>query len=65
MTQLALTVLRERFGSLRYWMITTTSGVLHNAADEFYRRVAHVYEDAQILKHGDLPLFTEILKPKP
>ncbi len=63
-TQLALTVLRERFGSLRYWMIATTSGVLHNAADEFYRRVAHVYEDSQIVKHGDLPLFTGILRPK-
>jgi hypothetical protein len=63
-TQLALTLLRERFGNLRYWMIATTSGVLHNAADEFYRRVAHVYEDGQIANNGDLPLFAEILRPK-
>ncbi|HMJ11120.1 MAG TPA: hypothetical protein VK524_06910 [Polyangiaceae bacterium] len=61
-TQLALTVLRERFGTLRYWMIATTSGVFHNVADEFYRRVAHVYEDEQREKQGDLPLFAELLK---
>jgi hypothetical protein len=53
-TTLTLALLQKRFGKLRYWLIATTTGVLHNAADEFYRRVGHTYEDAQIAKNGDL-----------
>jgi hypothetical protein len=64
-TELTLRLLRKRFGKVRYWMIATTSGVLHNAADEFYRRVGHPYEDAQIAKNGDLAGYRELLEETP
>lgn len=58
-TQLALTVIRKRFGKMRYWIVATTTGALRNVADEFYRRVAAPYEDAQIRKNGDVDLYAE------
>jgi hypothetical protein len=66
-TELTLALLRTRFSELRYWIIATTCGALHNAADEFYRRVGYVYEDRQIATHGDLEGYAELLalrKPK-
>lgn len=62
MTELAVRVLAKRFGALRYWLIATTTGVFHNAADEFYRRIGHAYEDEQITKHGDLKSYHELLR---
>jgi len=49
-TTLALKVLPAR----RYWTIALISGVLHNVADEFYRKYAAPYEDEQINKNGDV-----------
>lgn len=63
-TRLTLGVLRERFGTLRYWMIATVTGVLHNAADEFYRRLGHPYEDEQIANNGDVALYRELLQAR-
>ena len=61
-TSLALAVVRRRFGRLRYWLIAALTGVFHNIATEFYRRVAVPYEDRQITKSGDVDLFQEFLK---
>jgi hypothetical protein len=56
-TSLAVEVVHARFGRLRYGVIATVTGVFKNVADEFYRRVAAPYEDRQIEKNGDLPLY--------
>ncbi len=56
-TSLAIEVVHARFGRLRYGVIATVTGVFKNVADEFYRRVAAPYEDQQIEKNGDLPLY--------
>ena len=61
-TRLALAVVRRRFGGLRYWLIAALTGVFHNMATEFYRRLAVPYEDRQITKSGDLDLFQEFLE---
>ena len=53
-TSLAMQVVARRFGRIRYGTIATLTGVFHNVADEFYRRVAAPYEDEQILKNGDV-----------
>ncbi|HTK04856.1 MAG TPA: hypothetical protein VL500_04690 [Candidatus Eisenbacteria bacterium] len=58
-TRLALQVIRKRFGRMRYWIIAAATGALRNVADEFYRRVAAPYEDAQITKNGDVDLYAE------
>src|SRR3990167_2073231 len=50
-TRLALQVLPVK----RYWSIALLSGVFRNIGDEFYRRFAVPYEDAQIIKSGDVP----------
>jgi hypothetical protein len=61
-TRLALATVRQRFGSLRYWLIAALTGVFHNMAAEFYRRLAVPYEDRQITKSGDVDLFQEFLE---
>ena len=60
-TRLALKVMRLRFGAMKYWLIATTTGVLKNVADEFYRRLGVPYEDLQIAKSGDVDLYEEYL----
>ncbi len=47
-TTLAARVIKGRFGRIRYGTIATVTGVFKNVADEFYRRLAAPYEDAQI-----------------
>ena len=68
-TRLALAVVRRRFGGLRYWLIAALTGVFHNLAAEFYRRLAVPYEDRQMALSGDVDLFREFLeeieKPSP
>jgi hypothetical protein len=59
-TSVALGVIKARFGRIRYGHIALVTGVLKNAADEFYRRVAAPYEDRQIEKSGDLALFRDL-----
>lgn len=61
-TRLALKVVRLRFKKIRYWLLAIVSGTLHNAADEFYRRLGAHYEDKQIEKSGDVDLYEEYLK---
>jgi len=61
-TRLALAVVRRRFGRLRYWLIAALTGVFHNLASEFYRRLASPYEDRQMMLSGDVDLFREFLQ---
>ncbi len=61
-TRLALKVIQLQFGALRYWLIAITTGVFHNIADEFYRRLGAPYEDKQIAKNGDVDLYQELGK---
>jgi hypothetical protein len=61
-TRLALGVVRRRFGGLRYWLIAALTGVFHNMASEFYRRLAVPYEDRQMALSGDVDLFQEFLE---
>ncbi len=58
-TRLALQVVRRRGGTLRYWLIALLSGVFHNIATEFYRRLAAPYEDIQKTRHGDVDLYAQ------
>lgn len=58
-TRLALQVIKLQFGALRYWLIATVTGVFHNIADEFYRRLGAPYEDRQIEKNGDVDVYDE------
>lgn len=60
-TRLALQVVRRRYGRLRYWLIASLTGVFHNIADEFYRRLAAPYEDRQLAQSGDVDLYAEYL----
>jgi len=59
-TRLALALIRRRFGNLRYWLIAAVTGVFHNMAAEFYRRLAAPYEDVQMARNGDVDLFQEL-----
>lgn len=61
-TRLALKVIRLQCGTLRYWLIATVTGVFHNIADEFYRRLGAPYEDQQISKNSDVDLYAEFLR---
>jgi len=61
-SRLALTVVRRRFGHLRYWLIAALSGVFQNIATEFYRRVAVPYEDLKMAESGDVDVFEEFVK---
>lgn len=61
-TRLIMQVIKLKFVSLRYWIIATTTGVLHNVADEFYRRMASPYEDIAIEKNGDVDLYQDFDK---
>ena len=61
-TRLALAVIHRRFGRLRYWIIAALTGVFHNMATEFYRRLAVPYEDRQMRQSGDVDLFQEFVR---
>lgn len=61
-TRLALTIIRRRFGQLRYWLIAILTGTFKNIADEFYRRLGAPYEDKQLARSGDVDLFQEYLE---
>lgn len=58
-TRLALKVVRQQFGAMRYWLIALLTGTFKNIADEFYRRIAQPYENRQIVKSGDVDLYRE------
>ncbi|HOV88660.1 MAG TPA: hypothetical protein PLB74_01180 [Candidatus Paceibacterota bacterium] len=56
-TTTALKTTKKLFGQLRYWIIASLTGLFHNLADEFYRRLAAPYEEEQIKKNGDIELY--------
>ena len=58
-TRLALKVVRQQFGMMRYWLIALLTGTFKNIADEFYRRVGVPYENQQMEKSGDVDLYQE------
>jgi hypothetical protein len=58
-TRLALKVVRQQFGAMRYWLIALLSGTFKNIGDEFYRRIAGPYENRQIEKNGDVDLYRD------
>lgn len=62
LTRLSLQVVYRRHGRLRYWLIALVTGVLHNVAAEFYRRLAAVYEDKQMARQGDVDLYAAFLR---
>ena len=56
-TRLALQVVRQRFGPMRYWLIALITGTFKNIADEFYRRIGEPYENRQMARNGDVDLY--------
>jgi hypothetical protein len=58
-TRLALKVVRQQFGAMRYWLIALLTGTFKNISDEFYRRIAVPYETQQMEKSGDVDLYQE------
>ena len=42
-------------GDISYSKIAMITGVLENVKQEFYRRLATVYEDQKIIENGDIP----------
>jgi hypothetical protein len=63
-TRLALKIVRQRFGAMRYWIIcywiiAVLTGTFKNIADEFYRRIGVPYENHQMEKSGDVDLYRE------
>jgi hypothetical protein len=58
-TRLALKVVRQQFGAMRYWIIAILTGTFKNIADEFYRRIGVPYENRQIETSGDVDLYRE------
>jgi hypothetical protein len=60
-TRLALKIVRQRFGRMRYWLIAMITGTFQNVADEFYRRVGVPYENKQMAQSGDVDLYKEYL----
>jgi len=61
-TRLALKIVRQRFGRMRYWLIAMITGIFTNVADEFYRRVGVPYENQQMARNGDVDLYQEYLE---
>ena len=61
-TRLALQIVRQSFGHLRYWLIALLTGTFKNIADEFYRRLAAPYEDKQKARHGDVDVYADFGK---
>ena len=61
-TRLSLNIVKNAFGHLRYWLVAMLTGTMHNAADEFYRRIASKYEDKQMKKSGDVDIYKEFIE---
>ena len=61
-SRLAAGIVLRRFGGIRYKVVAMVTGVFHNVADEFYRRLGAPYEDEVIRQNGDVDLFAELLK---
>ena len=61
-TRLSMKIVRMQFGKMRYWIVAAVTGTFKNIADEFYRRIASLYEDVQIKKSGDVDIYEEFDK---
>ena len=61
-TRLALQIVRQQYGQMRYWLIAIITGIFKNIADEFYRRIGEPYENQQMARNGDVDLYEEYLK---
>ena len=59
-TRLLLKIFVLKFGKIRYYVINLVRGVVTNALLEFYRRVGGAYEDAGIMKDGDVDLYQQL-----
>lgn len=53
-------VLSIVMGDVSYSKIAMATGVLENIKQEFYRRVASVYEDQKIVANGDIPEYKKM-----
>lgn len=58
-TRLALKVILQQLGTMRYWIIAILTGTFRNISDEFYLRIAVRYENRQIEKIGDVDMSQE------
>jgi len=58
-TTVALKTTKKLFGQMRYWLIASLTGLFHNIADEFYRRLGASYENKQIEKSGDIEVYQD------
>jgi len=47
-------------GSISYSKIAMVTGVIENIKQEFYRRVAEIYEDKKIVENGDIREYKNI-----
>ncbi len=59
LTTIALKTTKKLFGQMRYWLIASLTGLFHNIADEFYRRLGAAYENKQIEKSGDVEVYQD------
>ena len=53
-------VLASLMGKVSYSKIAMITGVLNNISQEYYRRVASVYEDQKIISNGDIPEYRKL-----
>lgn len=52
-------VLSGVMGNISYSKIAMATGVIENIKQEFYRRLASVYEDNKIQDNGDIPEYEQ------
>ena len=52
-------VISGLMGDRSYPKIAMITGVLENIKQEYYRRVASVYEDKKIVENGDIPEYSK------
>jgi hypothetical protein len=53
-------VLSIVMGDVSYSKIAMATGVLENIKQEFYRRIAELYEDKKILENGDIKEYKKL-----
>jgi hypothetical protein len=60
-SRIAAGIVLQKFGGIRYKVVAMMTGVFHNIADEFYRRLGAPYEDKVTIQNGDVDLYAELL----
>lgn len=53
-------ILGGLMGQVSYSKVAMITGVLENIKQEFYRRVAGIYEDQKIVSNGDIPEYKKM-----